>query len=735
VVVVCAATSARADNSLSEIGDRGLALASHASETACDLDVELRGGIADVEVREHLSDPGDQPRALALELELPAGATIVGFARDRGDALAVPASAEATLVGDRGVLDVDPAFVTALPDTAAGHARFRAVLQPGAERGAWDTTIVTRWTAPVEIAGGALRLVLPGHRVVPLAACRGVVHATPGPGATIDRIRVDDAETAGRAATFTLGADDVAITATMAFARPEPLVWSTTEPLPGGFVARAVTVVAPPGHPAPRRALLVIDSSRSMDLIGGPAIARVVAAIGGALPAGSEVEAITFDRMPARVLGAWRPAGPDALAAIEAAIGKHAGANGSDLASALALAHRLLGEGSSRLPAQVIVIGDGVLAQAPDGALASALAAAPRDLDLHAIVLDPGALAAPGKAALDAAIDHFGGAYVELRAGDLDRELADVASWLEPAWRQLAVTGVHAELPDELRAGSGFSRFELGRRPTAVRLVAKGEHAASVAASAAPAAAVAQLALARTGVADFLEPSWDLCVCDGELAKATAAREQVVRRTPIADDAHALAVLASTGRVAASRHAMVAGGGPYTRTVALLDPEFPADPAPPAATGVAADGAIVSRTLQLQLQPLAYACYQRALGRTPGLAGTVLFQLEVARGEVTRADVSAMGNPAFEGCLLDAAYQLALPLPDPRYTGDDGRAIVRYPLTFTVRAEHPIIVPGDADSESPLDIDAIKGGAPGPRSVDAGDTKTPLGTLRPPPSP
>ena len=65
----------------------------------------------------------------------------------------------------------------------------------------------------------------------------------------------------------------------------------------------------------------------------------------------------------------------------------------------------------------------------------------------------------------------------------------------------------------------------------------------------------------------------------------------------------------------------------------------------------------------------------------------------------------------------------------PAYNSDD-RSIVNYPLTFQIHEQHPLVIPGDADSSSPLDIDAIKGGPP-PRHVTPGDTKNPLGGLRP----
>jgi hypothetical protein len=67
-------------------------------------------------------------------------------------------------------------------------------------------------------------------------------------------------------------------------------------------------------------------------------------------------------------------------------------------------------------------------------------------------------------------------------------------------------------------------------------------------------------------------------------------------------------------------------------------------------------------------------------------------------------------------------------MPDPAYNIDD-RSLVSYPLTFSVHEAKPLVIPGDADSSSPIDIDAIEKGRP--RRVEAGDTKNPLGGLKP----
>jgi hypothetical protein len=204
-------------------------------------------------------------------------------------------------------------------------------------------------------------------------------------------------------------------------------------------------------------------------------------------------------------------------------------------------------------------------------------------------------------------------------------------------------------------------------------------------------------------------------------------------RHPAVDAEHSLVVLATEGKVARNRRAMVAGGGPFTRTVALADPAWPqvVVAARPQATPSAIDRSTVERLFRENLQPAAYACYGKALGASPKLGGTVHFELHMSRGEVTHVDLVGLGNDAFDACLVDAAYKLSPPLPDFAVNSDD-QTVVRYPITFKVHEDKPVIVAGDADSTSPLDIDAIEGGVPEPDKPHTikVDATTPLGGLK-----
>lgn len=702
-------------------------------EEACELDVELRGAVAVVELRQRIANPGAGPLAASLELELPAGAEVIGFSlRDPAGAaaqagVAVDAHAPSIRGSTPGVEGVDPALAARVSGGV-----YHVLLQPIAA--GHEVLVTTRYVALAQPRGGALRLVLPGRAApVKLAACKGTVRATPGPGAAVRKIRVGAAETpGGRAAPLVLDAQDVTIHVDLELAGKQPIVWTQTQPLADGWSASLVTVLGPQQVKGAnnRRVVFVIDGSRSMDLVGRHNVAKVVNRIGAALPAGSEVEAILYDRQASRVFGELRPATAPNLAAIETAVGKRAAGNGSDLLGALAIAKELIN--GARGQAMLILVTDGVTGDLDGPALVRALDAKTTSVDVHAIVLDPGRTKSPGGAALRGPINLYGGAYVEVAADELDDALATIDDWLRPSWLELRL-GDHA-IPSEVRAGGGFAHTILHRGAPRFSLTGHGEARFTAAVAAAPAAPIAALALGRATAADFTgtaDPT------TGDVLIAGPTFEHALAAHPFASDSRSLAVLAAAGRVAKSRREMVAGGGRYERVIAFDDPKpaLAGTVAPPPAGPSAIARLTLERLFRDQLQPKAYVCYQRALGRNAKLTGTVHFQLRMGRGEVTEVSLTGLGDAQMDACLLDAAYLLSPPLPDFSVNADD-QTIANYPLTFQRRDEQTMIVLGDADSQSPLDIDSIEGGVPGRgRRPSKLDTSTPLGGLRPPKSP
>ncbi|MGE0547655.1 MAG: VWA domain-containing protein [Kofleriaceae bacterium] len=743
-VVTEIAGTAGADVAFDEFGaGKPRAPASSLVETRCELVVTLQGAVATVEVRQRIVNSGREPLGGIYELDLPANATFTDFALGSGST----ATAAVPVVGPFGsvdastreVLAADPALVRALPP--GSPAQYAITLQPIAPGS--ELAMTTRFTALAEVRASALRLVLPGRAgAAKLTLCKGVVRAHAGPGTTVERIRINGKPSGRAAAELQLDAAKLTIDVDLGFAGHTPVVWTQSEWIAPGWSASLVTVVAPAvtATMLPRRALLVIDTSRSMELIGRANVIKVVNKLASALPANVQLEAIVYDRTASRVFDGWRSVTGPNLAAIEAAIAARPTVNGSDLPGALAFARKTLADNTREL-AMVVVITDGVVGTADSTALVDALDAKISNLDVLAVVLDPTrTTTSPGVSPLRGAINLYGGALVELAVDDLDDQLELVDSWLRPSWLELSMGSL--SIPDQVRAGSGFTRLVIHRGTTASwSLTGHGESPIKVAPRPGPAARVAALALARSTDESFL-PTVD--ATPEQLALAGRLRGKAIRdhafvcHSDTCSGGWSLAVLTATGKVARNRLAMVRGGGPYERITAVDDPEdrsssstsSSASPAAPPGNAPLAS-AIAKITLERlfrdQLRPRAYVCYQRALGLNANLAGTVVFELHMGRGEVSDVGLIGLGDATFDTCLRDSAFTLGVPFPDFSVNADD-QTIARYPLTFKVEDASPVIVAGDADSSSPLDIDAIEGGPP--RGAIKVDAETPLGGIR-----
>lgn len=660
------------------------------SESSCEVAVDLRGAVASVELTQRIVNAGVKQLASLHRFTLPKGAAITSFAVKADKAVPVAAGFRSELVESASVLGADPAVLRKL-----GDDEYEILAQPFTG----ELVLTTKYAMLAATRSSTLRVVLPGRvAAAKLATCKGVIRATPGPSTAVTAFRVDNAVVGNRSsAGFSLGAKDVAIDVELAISGNAPVVWQQAQPLSDGTTATLVTVLGPlVKAAAARKVVLLIDVSRSMDLVGRPNVVKVVKALGGALPAGSEIEAILFDRTATRVFNALRPANGENLAAIETALAKRGAVNGSDLLGAFQMAKAVIA--GERGQPMIVAITDGVTGELADGTLTKALGTTASAVDVHAIVLDPARTTSPGAAVLRGPVNAYGGAYVEVHTDELDDALTAIDDWLRPSWLELAL-GDH-EIPAELRSGAGFTKLLVGK-PSA-------------------------LTLRGHATAAFTSP-----------ARQGPAAPVGVFAQPIVTDDKALAVLATQGRIAKNRIAMISGGGRYDRSVAVADPPnsapLPATAAPIAASAIAR--ITLERMFRDQLQPKAYVCYQRGIQRNNKLAAQVRFKLRMGRGEVSDVELTQRsGDPEFDKCLVDAAYLMTPPLPDFAVNADD-QTVANYPLSFAQRQDQPVIVPGDADSESPIDIDAVEGGVPGARKIVKPDTKTPLGGMKPPKSP
>lgn len=683
LVLLLVSTTAAADPMLSEwnAGTR-LRPAEELQLGTCAIDATFRGAMVELELRQQIKNPGPSELAAAYEIELPQAAALIGVAVDRQTSIGVPVNPPKDLVDDPSVLGADPA-ISMRVSTEQGRSRYRAILSPIHR----EVTLALRWTQTAEISDGALHTKLLGR--MDGSSCVVATRVLPGPGVT-----------AKTPPLFTITSVDATIDVPITVAGKQPVAWLQQADLGEGQLAQALTVIAPAvrADTGPQRVLFVIDTSRSMELVGRGNVRKLVAAIAHALPKGSTVEAILYDHTAERVWKAWQP-NADGL---DEALAKHAALNGSDLAGALALAKQAIAEPGPR--AIVIAIGDGMIG---DSAVLD-------KVEVHAIVLDPHGMRAPDNA-LRKLVATNGGSYVEVSVDDLDQAITGVASWLRPAWQDLAIAGWN--VPTEVRAGTGFTLTRVAQKPSAMTLTARGESKVSARISTLPAAPIAQLVLAPLDDDDF-----------GTGDGGEKARAKLARRFPAADDEHDLAVLSTQGRIATQRRSLIASGGSYTRAIDLPDPGFVPSIHIGTTTvsgGSALDRTIIRRLLVDQLQPHSYSCYARSLGRLVTLAGTATFTLELARGEVSHVTVAGFADhPDFAACLVEAAYGMAPPLPTPGYNTDD-RSVVSYALTFSIRDKQPSVAAG-ADAQTSTTTPAAKT----ERTLEV-DPSTALGGLRP----
>ena len=345
VLVVTGGTS-RADPADSAWSEYALAEPaqplSQLTEAACDVDVSLRGAIAEVEMRQRLANPGPALLAATSVLELPHGAQLVEVAAqpDRKKAersIMVGAAITSDTITSDAVLGADPLLATALTPLD-GHPRYRLILQPiEPEHG---TTITTRWIVAAELRDGQIRVTLPAHPGLP---CRGLLQVTPGPGTSVAHIRYDGVDTGVRS--FQLADTDVTIGVELAFKRAEPVVWTQTESIgdrPQGARDHrrdaGRTSRRRPPRAARDRQLAQHGARRPPQRQEARARARRRAA------EGSELEAIFYDRTATRAFGAWKPVAADNLAALDKTIDNRTAGNGSDTAAAFALAKTVVDE-------------------------------------------------------------------------------------------------------------------------------------------------------------------------------------------------------------------------------------------------------------------------------------------------------------------------------------------------------------------------------------------------------
>ncbi|HEY4055626.1 MAG TPA: VWA domain-containing protein, partial [Kofleriaceae bacterium] len=577
--------------------------------------------------------------------------------------------------------------------------------------------VMIRYVAAAQIRHGSLQLVLPAREDSKTPSCHGTLRATLGPGATLAKFTVDGRDATLDAAhrpQFDVDTNDTRIAAELSFAGTQPLVWTQSQPLRTGQ-ATLVTVIAPPlrQQTSTRRTLFVIDGSRSMDLVGKERVRKILHAVASALPAQSSVDAIIYDRTATRVNGDFGAMSAGRLDTIENAIVNHVPSNGSNLAGALALAHTALD--NSRDPSLVVVISDGVIGTSDGQTLVDALALPEANVDVLSVIVDPARTTSPGAAVMHTSVTLLGGSEVEVSTDGLDLALAEIDSWLRPSYTAVELRNIPNDVPTTLLSGTGFTTAFVHTTPAAISLEAHMSTQAkpiNVTARGLPSAPVGALALAPRDILD--------------------------KKAPYLSELQAFAVLGDGGELSKKRASLIASGLTYERIITTYDSVMPkarttASVAQP--TPSAIDEMSVRLLLRQQFAQKAYACYERALGKNNTLAGTMNFTFTMGRGEISTVEMDGIADADFQTCLADAAYAMSIPFPDFSVNADD-QTVAHYPIVFHLADHKAVASAGDADSSSPIDIDAIKGGVPDsakrkPLTLTNKDVNTPLGSIRP----
>jgi Mg-chelatase subunit ChlD len=446
--------------------------------------------------------------------------------------------------------------------------------------------------------------------------------------------------------------------------------------------ALALSVRARPAAraaPAPSGVLFVIDRSRSVGLPGLAAEHDLARRILERLPPSTRFDAIFFDREVKRLFPMSRPATREAMAALEAEMVPARLQNGTDLAGALAAAAALLHrEETSFAPrALLVVITDGALPDAQDGAaLARALAAptpagsggGPAALEVAPAVFairttEDEPLTATARQALHTLAGARGGVMRALRANEIDDVLPAALDALDHGGD---VTAVRLRLP----AGGG----------------AGGERA--VVESLAPKKGFSGI----TRLTGHPPRSVDIVGSARGQATHVAAR-------PVPVDAAWL------------RPHAVENGGPGARFLAapafaaLVEPVVrPAPAAEPVVKG-SMDRMVVRNVLSLAFMPRARACYLNRTGPTPALrdlTGRVRLAIELVRGEVAAASIESttLNHPEIERCLRDGAFAIEV----PRAYRSDAPVTAVVNLVFRPRTPEKKTTPEEAALGDQIDL-------------------------------
>lgn len=642
---------------------------------------------ADLRLRVALHNASNREQDAVLSLALPRGAEIHGLQIAQGGVWS-PGKV-AGIAPEAGRRDPGSVLVRLLTPVSAGDL-------PGAELVAFSlapattTQVELLLKVPLRLRGERWELELPGRgdERSGLAGERRVIVKTP-------HFWVDGRSNADQPYLVTLPEDRAVVSwplepgaraGTLAPLDAHLAAASDGPGAPGGRFALSLRL-GPTAPVKPDHVVLVVDRSRST----APGMHReaftAVAALFDALPSGLTFDAISFARRARPLLaeGAAWPEVHDRAARERIAGALDAGSReqGTDLGAALALAGQRIVARGARRPL-ILVITDGML---PPGAGAAPIAQVFQDSlgkrrdvrpELLFLIEEP----------------------LLARAGiSPDHPIATIAAGLG-ARISLASLAQHGSDGSDALARAMLSA------PGVLRDLQVTVPRHAVLEDSVPAGLVAGNVVVLNGSYTGRPPTLRVRGRLGEQRTQHSARPEL-RPTPPA------ALVASMGpggptQAAAEGFTVPPWYGRKYQRSARMDISW-------AGRGRGdehghLDEKIFRRYLATRVFPRARACYNLALGRSQTLGGRVLFAFEVGKGEVMLATTDAAGmserDPAFERCLLEAAWMLDIPAGKL----DEQIYRVRYPLVFNPpRTGRPSM------SEDPLGAGTVEMLLGGPR--------------------
>ena len=713
--------------------------------------------------------PRNAPLRAADEFEMSNGSQSVGFATSLHG-------------GGKQQLRPDIAVLSFVPSNVAWSS-FDIAL--AAQPVGSSVRLEVVWQAPLTMLADELRLTLPADTTPVLAPPIAVSSNSDALGAAVVSTTLGGETVPAAKATFSataagLAAAQIELVIALRFANDQPRLVHHVQTV-GGCTAHSLNAVWPNPNDmqaiamaaiTPRRMLLVVDGSKSMDAIGRTPVLtlidHVVTQLATIAP-NAMVQALVFDRSAALVLPGWSSNNRATQHALLSALRGRVARNGSDPSTAAALAAKELQTALTidKSPIDIVWITDGAYSPMIDNNFAPLLDAKqlpPQTLRFHTLVVNQyqasnarsSTNTQAGVADLTAVKNVVGGLIRHVSLGMLGDDSA--TSPVVTIANQVAIGAIWTDFTSNPLFSTDFNKSDgavvPGTAPTFAQYWScpkTGRSTRIVDEHPTPRAklddrlAVLPEKLLPVPIAALVgadAPILQLPTGPNEQSDQRLLAQQARLRSAItlASSNHVLVALDTSTPAGRQRATALRAGMPYVQLTADQPMLMHLSNVTPVRVGVAITIApvLAKETLQRifrdQLMPRTRVCYQRALARSNPAAlpqGTATYTLVMGRGEVIHAGVTGFTDAALTACLVEVGYSLDIPLPTDESNFDE-LIEARYPVTLLVQQDQATVVPGDAGSADAIDIERITPYQPKttPPKIRV-DAAKPLGGLAP----